>query len=69
MANTMADCRYRSESALRGFSNQKRWALSVTRAVTRAYPNSWFINLMGQEIRSDRQLAHWFDVSQWIRLA
>lgn len=49
------------------FSNNKRWALSATRAVTRAYPNSWFINLMGQEIRSDRQLAYWFDVSQWIR--
>jgi RNA-directed DNA polymerase len=50
------------------FSNNKRWALSATRAVTRAYPNSWFINLKGQEIRSDRALAHWFDVSQWIRL-
>jgi group II intron reverse transcriptase/maturase len=51
------------------FSNDKRWALSNARAVTRAYPNSWFINLIKQEIRSDRKLAHWFDVSQWIRLA
>ena len=51
------------------FSNNKRWVLSNARAVTRAYPNSWFINLKGQEIRSDRKLAHWFDVSQWIRLA
>ncbi len=51
------------------FSNDGRWALSNARAVTRAYPNSWFINLKGQEIRSDRKLAHWFDVSQWIRLA
>ncbi|MEA3292779.1 MAG: group II intron reverse transcriptase/maturase [Pseudomonadota bacterium] len=51
------------------FSNDKRWALSNARAVTRAYPNAWFINLMGQEIRSDRKLAHWFDVSQWICLA
>jgi len=50
------------------FSNDKRWALSNARAVTRAYPNNWFINLMGQEIRSDRKLTHWFDVSQWIRL-
>ena len=48
------------------FSNNKRWALSNTRAVTKAYPNSWFINLKGQEIRSDQKLAHWFDVSQWI---
>ena len=51
------------------FSNDNRWALSNARAVTRAYPNSWFINLKGQAIRSDRKLAHWFDVSQWIRLA
>ena len=51
------------------FSNNKRWALSNTRAVTKAYPNSWFINLKGQEIRSDQKLAHWFDVSQWISLA
>ncbi len=50
------------------FSNNKRWQLSNTRAVTRAYPNSWFINLKGQEIRSERKLAHWFEVSQWIRL-
>ena len=51
------------------FTNAKRWALSNTRAVTRAYPNNWFINMMGQVIRSDRQLEHWFDVSHWIRLA
>ena len=51
------------------FSNNKRWQLSNTRAVTKAYPNSWFINLKGQEIRSERKLAHWFEVSQWIRLA
>ena len=51
------------------FSNNKRWQLSNARAVTRAYPNSWFINLKGQEIRSDRKLEHWFEVSQWIRLA
>jgi len=51
------------------FSNNKRWQLSNARAVTRAYPNSWFINLKGQEIRSDRKLDHWFEVSQWIRLA
>ena len=50
------------------FSNNKRWQLSNARAVTRAYPNSWFINLKGQEIRSDRKLDHWFEVYQWIRL-
>jgi group II intron reverse transcriptase/maturase len=50
------------------FSNNSRWALSAVRAVTRAYPNSWFINLKGQEVRSDQKLVHWFDVSQWVHL-
>jgi len=51
------------------FSNRKRWALSKTRAATKAYPNSWFINVKGQEIRSDRKLAHWFEITQWVSLA
>ena len=59
----------RKQASKTVFSNNKRWVLSNARAVTRAYPNSWFINLKGQEIRSDRKLAHWVDVSQWIRLA
>jgi group II intron reverse transcriptase/maturase len=59
----------RTQASKAVFSNNKRWVLSNVRAVTRAYPNSWFINLKGQEIRSDRKLAHWFEVSQWIRLA
>ena len=59
----------RKQASKAVFSNNKRWMLSNARAVTRAYPNSWFINLKGQEIRSDRKLAHWFDVSQWISLA
>ena len=59
----------RKQAAKTVFSNNQRWVLSNARAVTRAYPNSWFINLKGQAIRSDRKLAHWFDVSQWIRLA
>ena len=59
----------RKQAANAAFSNNRRWALSAVRAVTRAYPNSWFINLKGQEIRSDRNMAHWLDVSQWIHLA
>jgi len=59
----------RKQAANAVFSNNRRWALSAIRAVTRAYPNSWFINLKGQEIRSDRDLVHWLDVSQWISLA
>jgi group II intron reverse transcriptase/maturase len=50
------------------FSNRQRWALSNTSAVTKAYPNRWFIQDMGQAIRSDQTLPHWFDLSHWIRL-
>ena len=48
----------RKQASKTVFSNNKRWVLPNARAVTRAYPNSWFINLKGQEIRSDRKLAH-----------
>jgi group II intron reverse transcriptase/maturase len=58
----------RKQAANAVFSNNSRWALSAVRAVTRAYPNSWFINLKGQEVRSDQKLAHWFEVSQWVHL-
>ena len=51
------------------FSNHKRWKLSNTFAVNKAYPVEWFIGEMGQAIRSDRQLAHWFELHHWIRLA
>ncbi len=59
----------RRQAANAVFSNNKRWVLSNTFAVTRAYPNRWFIKEMGQIIRSDKQLAHWFDIRQWISLA
>jgi group II intron reverse transcriptase/maturase len=58
----------KGQAAKAVFSNNQRWALSKVRAVTKAYSNSWFINLKGQEIRSDRKMAHWFDVNQWIYL-
>jgi len=59
----------RRQAARAVFSNRGRWALSHTFAVTRAYPVGWFIGELGQAIRSDKKLPHWFDVSQWIRLA
>jgi group II intron reverse transcriptase/maturase len=49
------------------YSNRKRWALSKTVAVERAYPNAWF-KQKGQAIRSDKKEAHWFDVSKWVYL-
>lgn len=59
----------RQQAAKAVFSNNKRWALSNTFAVVKAYPNRWFTEELGQVIRSDKQLPHWFDVHQWIRLA
>lgn len=50
------------------FSNHKRWALSHTRAVEKAYSNLWFIKEVGQFIRSNTKLGHWFDLGTWIRL-
>jgi len=51
------------------FSNRKRWALSHTMATSKAYPVGWFTGEMGQAIRSDRELPHWFELNQWINLA
>jgi RNA-directed DNA polymerase len=59
----------RRQAANAVFSNKKRWALSHAFAVDKAYPVGWFIGEMGQAIRSDRQLPHWFELHQWIRLA
>ena len=49
------------------YSNNKRWVLSHTQAVEQAYPNKWF-EKMGLEIRSDKELPHWFEVKQWVHL-
>jgi RNA-directed DNA polymerase len=59
----------RRQAAKTVFSNHKRWKLSNTFAVNKAYPVGWFIGEMGQAIRSDRQLAHWFELHHWVRLA
>ena len=42
----------RRQAAAAVYSHRGRWALSNTRAVTKAYPNGWFIAVMGQAIRS-----------------
>jgi RNA-directed DNA polymerase len=59
----------RRRAAAAVYSHRGRRALSNTRAVTKAYPNGWFIAVQGQAIRSDKKLPHWFDVDRWIRLA
>lgn len=50
------------------YSNRKRWALSHTKAVERAYPNRWFTHTLGQEIASTEQHPHWFAPKIWINL-
>lgn len=57
----------RKSAAKEVYSNKRRWALSHTPAVERAYPNSWF-ERMGLNIRSRDRLEHWFDVKQWVYL-
>jgi len=57
----------RKQAANAVFTNNKRWPLSPSRALERACPNRWFIQEMGQFIRSTTQLTHWFDLRCWIR--
>lgn len=59
----------RAKAASASFSNKKRWALSHTNVVERAYPNVWFIHDMGLQIRSNRMKEDWFAIKKWIRLA
>jgi len=49
------------------YSNNKRWALSNAMAVTRACSNHFFVNVLGQYIRSDKRRPHWFEVNRWIK--
>ena len=50
------------------YSNHKRWVLSNSMAVTRAYPNLFFLKIVGQYIASNRLLSHWFGITRWIKL-
>lgn len=59
---------FKGQAAATAYSNKKRWAMSHTRAVERAYPNIWFIKVKGQKIMSKLKLPHWFSVDKWIKL-
>lgn len=50
------------------YTNRDRWSLSHTNALERAFSNSWFINTVGQKIKSSQKLAHWFEVKRWIKI-
>ena len=58
----------RDLAARTAFSNDKRWALSHSRAMDRAFSAYWFIHKMGQKIASDQDLPHWFDLKTWIKV-
>lgn len=58
----------RKTAAKTAYSNRRRWALSKTRAVERAFSNKWFED-KGLHIRSTKALAHWFEIQRWIKLA
>ncbi len=47
------------------FTNNKRWALSRSNAVERAYPNAYFVNELKQFIRSGENREHWFSLRRW----
>jgi group II intron reverse transcriptase/maturase len=51
------------------YSNDGRWVISKTWALHRAYPNRWFTEVLGQKLRSNALLKHWFDVGKWINVA
>jgi RNA-directed DNA polymerase len=50
------------------YAQKKRWGLSHTRAMERAYSNHWFIQEMNLQIRSKENHGHWFPLKMWIRL-
>ena len=50
------------------YGNRGKWYISHTRAMEKAYTNKWFKEFLGQTIRSDKELKHWFDVDKWIKL-
>jgi len=51
------------------YSNRKTWAMSITNAVHKAYPNNWFIEKMGQFIMSDTKLKHWYKMNELPKLS
>jgi len=51
------------------FSNNGRWVMSNTFALTKAYPVRWFIDVAGQWIRSEERQRNWFPLHQWVKVA
>lgn len=49
------------------FSNRRRWAMSHTAAVDKAYPNDWFAR-QGLKTMSNKRLPHWYEIRRWVKL-
>ena len=58
----------RKQASITAYSHKKRWALSRTRAVERAFPNRWFTGNLQQVVRSDDELPQWFGVDRRIKI-
>jgi len=58
----------RSYAANTVYNNDGRWAISGKFAMAKAFSVPWFINQMGQKIRSEEGQPHWFSLNQWIRM-
>jgi hypothetical protein len=43
-------------------------AISGKFAMAKAYSVPWFINQIGQKIRSEEGQPHWFSLDQWIEM-
>ena len=59
----------RGRATAAAYSHRKRWALSRTRAVEQAFPNRWFAKTLGQVLRTEDKLPHWFGVDRSIKMA
>jgi RNA-directed DNA polymerase len=46
-------------------SNKRRWALSHSKALEKAYPNGYFKYTLGFKTASDKNLPHWFKLETW----
>ncbi len=58
----------RSYAANTVYNNDGRWAMSGKFAMAKVYSVPWFINQIGQKIRSEEGQPHWFSLDQWIRM-
>ncbi|MCP4633304.1 MAG: group II intron reverse transcriptase/maturase [candidate division Zixibacteria bacterium] len=59
----------RNAAAKVAFSNLGKWAQSGTFTCGMGFHPNWFINILGQKIRSKDNLPHWFSLEEWIKIS